>query len=236
MTRRRTRPQRRTTRPKGLSAPSPPGVGRAVAASIGLTAVGVASAARRQPAPTEAERQVQREIDAMIDSGHARGRPQGRDARGPDGRAAPQRPGRPAQGTRRRPGQRGGRRQGGREGGRPGPGPGRADWGRVGGVSRRRRPGHDRRRPHRAGVAERDRRVRAGTPGPDGRGGCGCDLPQRSPARRIDPLCRRGPRRRRPHRRLRRRRQGRPGPNRQVPGGVAPGGTASGPRPPATSG
>ncbi len=44
-------------------------LGAAVVASIGLTAVGVASAARRQPAPTEAERQVQREIDAMIDSG-----------------------------------------------------------------------------------------------------------------------------------------------------------------------
>jgi hypothetical protein len=44
-------------------------LGAAVVASIGLTAVGVAGASRRQPAPTEAERQVQREIDAMIDSG-----------------------------------------------------------------------------------------------------------------------------------------------------------------------
>jgi hypothetical protein len=44
-------------------------LGAAIAASIGLTVSGVAGAARRQPAPIEVERQVQREIDAMIESG-----------------------------------------------------------------------------------------------------------------------------------------------------------------------
>jgi hypothetical protein len=41
----------------------------ACAATVGLSALGIAGAARRQPAPTEAERQVQREIDAMVASG-----------------------------------------------------------------------------------------------------------------------------------------------------------------------
>ena len=69
MTRRRTRPHRPSAPRHRLSAQRRLALGAAVAASIGLTAVGVAGADRRQPAPTEAERQVQREIDAMIDSG-----------------------------------------------------------------------------------------------------------------------------------------------------------------------
>ncbi len=69
MTRRRTRPHRPSAPRHRLSAQRRLALGAAVVASIGLTAVGVAGADRRQPAPTEAERQVQREIDAMIDSG-----------------------------------------------------------------------------------------------------------------------------------------------------------------------
>jgi hypothetical protein len=69
MTRRRTRPHRPTAPWHGLGGHRRLALGAAVVASIGLTAVGVAGATRRQPVPTEAERQVQREIDAMIDSG-----------------------------------------------------------------------------------------------------------------------------------------------------------------------
>ncbi|MGH9288663.1 MAG: hypothetical protein ACRD0V_10330, partial [Acidimicrobiales bacterium] len=69
MTRPRSRPHRMTSRRNGPSGPRRVALGAAVVASIGLTAVGVAGAARRQPAPTEVERQVQREIDSMIDSG-----------------------------------------------------------------------------------------------------------------------------------------------------------------------
>jgi hypothetical protein len=69
MTRRRTRPHRPTGPRRGLGGHRTLALGAAVVASIGLTAVGVAGATRRQPLPTEAERQVQREIDAMIDSG-----------------------------------------------------------------------------------------------------------------------------------------------------------------------
>lgn len=69
MTRRRTRPHRPSAPRRGLGGHRRLALGAAVVASIGLTAVGVAGASRRQPAPTEAERQVQREIDAMIDSG-----------------------------------------------------------------------------------------------------------------------------------------------------------------------
>jgi hypothetical protein len=69
MTRRRTRPHRPSPPRGGLGGHRRLAFGAAVVASIGLTAVGVAGASRRQPAPTEAERQVQREIDAMIDSG-----------------------------------------------------------------------------------------------------------------------------------------------------------------------
>jgi hypothetical protein len=69
MTRRLTRSHRVTSRRSGLSGHRRLALGAAVVASIGLTAVGVAGAARRQPAPTEAERQIQREIDAMTDSG-----------------------------------------------------------------------------------------------------------------------------------------------------------------------
>jgi hypothetical protein len=69
MTRRPTRPHRPTAPRYGLGGHRRLALGAAVVAAIGLTAVGVAGASRRQPAPTEAERQVQREIDAMIDSG-----------------------------------------------------------------------------------------------------------------------------------------------------------------------
>jgi hypothetical protein len=69
MTRRRTRPHRPTAPRRGLGGHRRLALGTAVVVSIGLTAVGVAGASRRQPTPTEAERQVQREIDAMIDSG-----------------------------------------------------------------------------------------------------------------------------------------------------------------------
>jgi hypothetical protein len=58
-----------TSRRNGLSGPRRVALSAAVVASLGLTAVGVAGASRRQPAPTEVERQVQREIDSMIDSG-----------------------------------------------------------------------------------------------------------------------------------------------------------------------
>jgi hypothetical protein len=53
----------------GLGGPRRLALGAAIVASIGLTLVGVAGAARRQPEPTEVERQVQREIDRMIESG-----------------------------------------------------------------------------------------------------------------------------------------------------------------------
>jgi hypothetical protein len=69
MTRRRTPPHRPSAPRRGLGGHRRLALGAAVVASIGLTAVGVAGASRRQPAPTEAEREVQREIDAMIDSG-----------------------------------------------------------------------------------------------------------------------------------------------------------------------
>jgi hypothetical protein len=69
MTRRRIRPHRPGATRPGLSGQRRLALAAAVAASIGLTAAGIAGAAGRQPAPTEAERQVQREIDAMIDSG-----------------------------------------------------------------------------------------------------------------------------------------------------------------------
>ena len=69
MTRRRARPHHPTAPRRGLGGHRRLALGAAVVASIGLTAVGVAGATRRQPAPTEAERQVRREIDAMIDSG-----------------------------------------------------------------------------------------------------------------------------------------------------------------------
>jgi hypothetical protein len=69
MTRRLTQSHRVTTRRSGLSGHRRLALGVSVAAAFGLTAVGVASAARRQPAPSEAERQIQREIDAMVDSG-----------------------------------------------------------------------------------------------------------------------------------------------------------------------
>jgi hypothetical protein len=68
-TRRRTRPHRRNDARHGLGVHRRLALGAAVVASIGLTAVGVAGATRRQPAPTEAERQVRGEIAAMIDSG-----------------------------------------------------------------------------------------------------------------------------------------------------------------------
>jgi hypothetical protein len=69
MRRRRALPQRPATRRNGLGGHRRLALGAAVVASIGLTAVGVAGAARRHPTPTEPERQVQREIDAMIDNG-----------------------------------------------------------------------------------------------------------------------------------------------------------------------
>jgi hypothetical protein len=69
MTRRRARPHRRNDSRHGLGGHRRLALGAAVAASIGLTVVGVAGATRRQPAPTEAESQVRREIDAMIDGG-----------------------------------------------------------------------------------------------------------------------------------------------------------------------
>jgi hypothetical protein len=69
MTRRHARPGAGTSRRGGLSRQRHLALGVAVAAAVGLTAVGVAGAARRQPAPSEAERQIQREIDAMVDSG-----------------------------------------------------------------------------------------------------------------------------------------------------------------------
>jgi hypothetical protein len=68
-TRRRARPHRRNVSRDGLGGHRRLALGAAVVASIGLTAVGVAGATRQQPAPTEAERQVRREIAAMIDSG-----------------------------------------------------------------------------------------------------------------------------------------------------------------------
>jgi hypothetical protein len=66
---RRSRPRRRNVSRHGLGGHRRLALGAAVVASIGLTAVGVAGATRQQPAPTEAERQVRREIAAMIDSG-----------------------------------------------------------------------------------------------------------------------------------------------------------------------
>jgi hypothetical protein len=69
MTRRRARPHRPNDSRHGLAGHRRLALGAAVVASIGLTAVGVAGATRRQPEPTEAERQVRREIAAMIDSG-----------------------------------------------------------------------------------------------------------------------------------------------------------------------
>lgn len=54
---------------RGLSRPRRLALVAAVAASTGLTAVGIAGAARREPPPTEAERQIRGEIDAMLDSG-----------------------------------------------------------------------------------------------------------------------------------------------------------------------
>jgi hypothetical protein len=69
MTRRRTRPHRPTSPRRALGGRRRLALGAAIVASIGLTAVGVAGASRGQPAPTEAERQVRREIEAMIDSG-----------------------------------------------------------------------------------------------------------------------------------------------------------------------
>ena len=197
MTRRRTRPHRPSAPRHRLSAQRRLALGAAVVASIGLTAVGVAGADRRQPAPTEAERQVQREIDAMIDSGVPADDPKVEmlEHQVDDLRRS----------TRANPSKEPGVDLGQRV----------ADA-KAARRSRRRRSGR-RRRPRPgspAGVAERDRRVRAGTADPDGRGGRGCDLPQRSAARRLHPLCRRRPRRRCPHRRLRPRRQGRsrPGP------------------------
>jgi hypothetical protein len=53
----------------GLGLPRRLALAAAMVASIGLTVAGVAGASRRQPAPTEMERQVQGEIDAMIESG-----------------------------------------------------------------------------------------------------------------------------------------------------------------------
>jgi hypothetical protein len=76
MTRRRARAHTPASRRDGhghgfdaLGRPRRLALGAAIVASIGLTAAGVAGAARRQPAPTEVERQVAREIDAMIASG-----------------------------------------------------------------------------------------------------------------------------------------------------------------------
>ena len=78
MTRRRARPHssasRRVGRGRrqgldGLGRSRRLALGAAIVASIGLTESGVAGAARRQPAPTEVERQVQREIEGMIESG-----------------------------------------------------------------------------------------------------------------------------------------------------------------------
>jgi hypothetical protein len=69
MARRGTRPHRPTTRRNGPGRGRRLALGAAVVASLGLTAVGVAGAVRRQPEPTALERQVQREIAAMIDSG-----------------------------------------------------------------------------------------------------------------------------------------------------------------------
>src|SRR5262245_4980336 len=80
MTRERARPHTPTSHrggrgrrqgPDGLGRPRRLALGAAMVASIGLTLAGVAGAARRQPAPTDVERQVQREIDAMIESGAA---------------------------------------------------------------------------------------------------------------------------------------------------------------------
>jgi hypothetical protein len=69
MARRGTRPHRPTTRRNGLGRGRRLVLGAAIVATLGLTAVGIAGAARRQPEPTALERQIEREIAAMIDSG-----------------------------------------------------------------------------------------------------------------------------------------------------------------------
>jgi hypothetical protein len=54
---------------RGLSGRHRLGLAAAVVATIGLTAVGVAGANGGQPGPSDAERQIQDQIDAMVDSG-----------------------------------------------------------------------------------------------------------------------------------------------------------------------
>ncbi|HYZ98352.1 MAG TPA: hypothetical protein VE575_06350 [Acidimicrobiales bacterium] len=61
----RARPTPRTTRPRGYRG----ALVLAVGAAIGLTAIGVAGAARRQPEPPPLQRQIEDEIDAMVDAG-----------------------------------------------------------------------------------------------------------------------------------------------------------------------
>jgi hypothetical protein len=65
------RPSRSRTpiAPSGLGGRRRLGLAAAIVAAIGLTVVGVAGADRSQPAPSEAERQIQGQIDAMVDSG-----------------------------------------------------------------------------------------------------------------------------------------------------------------------
>jgi hypothetical protein len=69
MTRRCGRPGRVTARRGGISRQRRLALGATVAASLGLTAVGVAGATRSQPSPSDAERQIRGEIEAMLDSG-----------------------------------------------------------------------------------------------------------------------------------------------------------------------
>jgi hypothetical protein len=68
-TRRRSRPRSVVEHQAGLSGHRRLGLAAAIVATVGLTIVGVAGATRRQPPPSDVERQIRSEIDAMVDSG-----------------------------------------------------------------------------------------------------------------------------------------------------------------------
>src|SRR5919106_591975 len=63
------RPRPHNTGPPSLSGHRRLALAAAVVATMGLTVVGVAEAKRGQPAPSEPERQIEDQIDAMVDSG-----------------------------------------------------------------------------------------------------------------------------------------------------------------------
>ena len=63
------RPRPHNAGPPSLSGHRRLALAAAVVATMGLTVVGVAEAKRGQPAPSEPERQIEDQIDAMVDSG-----------------------------------------------------------------------------------------------------------------------------------------------------------------------